>query len=170
MSTKYVDLSEPVYAEIETAVFKTYNTACILWIEEIVNPRLSAEFEQYKEELKNPNVHRLFHGTSEENANSIITNGFNAKVNKRSAYGNGTYFSTRAEYSRHYSKERGDNLAFMIVCDVACGKVCQGRANTPITNGFDSCTDNIKRPDMYIVDKRAAALPKYLVAFYPKAK
>jgi len=166
----YVEMSEPVYTEIETAVAVTYKNACIVWVERVENKDLETAYNEYKATFENPNEKRLFHGTDEGAARSIAYFGFSAKANKRSAYGNGTYFSTRAEYSRMYSKTAHDQIAFMLVCDVVCGKVAQGRANTDISAGFDSCTDRLNHPDMYIVNKREAAMPRYLVAFYPNAK
>jgi len=171
MSVNYVSLSNPVYSEIEKAVLATYQNACIVWVEEIKNPELEHQYVLYKAQFDEPNERRLFHGTSERISRIIIKEGFDSSKNKCSAYGLGTYFSTRAEYSRHYAKTRSkDDLAFMLVCDVTLGRTCQGHADRPIDPGYDSATDNMRKPDMYIVGRNDAVVPRYLVAFYPSAK
>jgi hypothetical protein len=158
-----------MYEEIENIVRKTYEHSCIVWIEKIKNETLENNFKQYISTLNPPNIKRLFHGTSEEIARIIIQEGFDPSKNKVSAHGLGVYFSTRAAYSKDYCKTtKGRDYVFMLVCDVATGKVCKGRHSQPITDGFDSATDNLNHPDMYIVNKREAALPLFLVAFYPK--
>jgi hypothetical protein len=169
MSVEYLKLSDPMYDEIENAVRRTYEHSCIVWIEKIKNEQLENEFKAYVSTLNTPNIKRLFHGTSEDIARIIIQEGFDPSKNKTSAHGLGVYFSTRAAYSKDYChRTKGREYVFMLVCDVATGKVCQGRNCKPIPHEFDSATDSLARPDMYIVNKRQAALPLYLVAFYPK--
>lgn len=169
MSVEFLKMSDPMYEEIENVVRKTYERSCIVWIEKIKNELLENEFKQYCSTLNPSNIKRLFHGTSEDIARIIIQEGFDPLKNKTSAHGLGTYFSTRAAYSKDYMhKTKGRDYVFMLVCDVATGKVCKGQGGKPIQKGFDSATDNLNHPDMYIVNKREAALPLYLVAFYPK--
>jgi hypothetical protein len=171
MSTSYLSLSDPNYSVIEADVLKTYKNACIVWVEEVKNPDLEHNYVLYKAQFDEPNEKKLFHGTSEQISRIIIREGFDSTKNKCSAHGLGTYFSTRAAYSRMYAKTRSkDQLAFMFICDVVTGRTCQGRGGQPIPSGFDSCTDNVKKPDMYVVGHNAAAVPRYLVAFYPSAK
>ena len=173
-SKTYIPLSDPMYEKIENQVRVTYNNSCILWIEYVMNPILSDAFDNYVESMKavgkQPNVLTLFHGTREGVARIIIEEGFNPSINRVCAHGLGTYFSTRAVYSKDYCVlEKGSQYAYMLVCDVAVGKSCRGKPNKPIDSGFDSATDSLYRPDMYIVNKREAALPKYLVCFMPNA-
>jgi hypothetical protein len=100
-----------------------------------------------------------------------MASGFDPDKAKVCAFGNGMYFSTRAEYSRYYSKTKHrEDLAYMLVCDVVCGKVAQGQSGRNIPEGSHSFTDNIRHPDMYIINKPYAAYPRYIVAFYPYAK
>lgn len=173
MSVTYLSLSDPKYDEIESHVRATYANSCIVWIEEISNPQLESAFIAYRDSFvppASPNVKRLFHGTNEAIARIIIQDGFDPSKNKASAYGLGVYFSTRALYSKDYCHPTGgQDYVYMLVCDVVTGKVGQGRSKKPIVAPYDSFTDSIKYPDMYIVNKREAALPKYLVAFYPNA-
>lgn len=166
MTTSYLNMSDKMYDYISEQVRKTYKNSCIVWIEQIENKTQKDMLAS----LSIPNIKTLFHGTTEDAARQIIFNHFDPVYKKVCAYGNGLYFSTRAEYSKSYSKMNRDQLAFMFVCDIAVGKVAQGQSGKNIPKGYDSFTDNIRNPDMYIVDKSEAIYPRYLVGFYPLAK
>jgi hypothetical protein len=161
----YVSMRSPVYSQIEKYIWATFNKACICWIEENKNPILLRKFEEYS--VGKAVVNNLFHGTNANNIDNITSGGFKPSLNRRSTYGNGVYFSTRAIYSKQYSIFRSSEMEYMFVCDVAVGKTAKGRANTNIPDKFDSFTDNLEQPDMYIVNKTEAAYPRYIVAFYP---
>jgi len=176
--TKYLSLNDPEYSKIENAILETYQNACICWIEEVENKELLGKYTAYKNTFVEPNEKRLFHGTNKENINSIIENGFDPTRNKASAYGLGTYFSTRAAYSKDYSlkgkkSKKGNpenDIAYLFVCDVVTGKTKQGSGLAKIPPGFNSFTDNVDKPDMYVVDKLEACFPRYVVGFYPYTK
>src|SRR3972149_8041610 len=170
MTTTYLDMNNKMYDYISQKVRDTYKNSCIVWIETIENKIQKDMFDKYIISLSEPNIKTLFHGTSEDSARSIIFNHFDPSYKKVCAYGDGIYFSTRAQYSKDYSKKSNDGIAFMFVCDVACGRVIQGRQKTTIPKEYNRFTDNIRKPDMYIVDKAEAIWPRYLVAFYPSAK
>lgn len=166
--TQYVKLSDPVYDFIEQSVLATYPNACIVWIEKVVNEDLEKAYQAYKATVRPSNEKRLFHGTSEDIARVIIKDGFDPSKAKVCAHGLGIYFSTRAAYSSVYCRRNaGQDYAFMLVVDVITGRVGEGKAYTAIPPEFNSVTDSLKRPDMYVVNKREAAMPRYLVAFYP---
>lgn len=171
MNCDYLSLSDPDYTRIENMVRKTYKNACIVWIEKVNNPLLREAYDAYKASINPPNEYVLFHGTNEDAARSIIRNGFDPSYSKTCAHGKGIYFSKRASYSKDYSKrKRGNDLAFMFVCDVVTGMCCQGSNNKPIPYPYNSATDNVAKPDMYIIDRREAAFPHFLVCFYPDAQ
>lgn len=170
MST-YVSLSDKLYDELSAKMRDTYPNVCIVWIEKLSNSELEEKYESYKRTLAVPNEKRLFHGTSEAIARVIAREGFDASKNKVSAHGVGTYFSTRAIYSSSYCKRAvGNDIAYMLVCDVALGRVGLGRSGVEIPKQFDSVCDNLKQPDMYVVNKREAGIGRFLIAFYPEAK
>jgi len=170
VKTEYLEMSDPMYDKIENAIRETYTNSCIIWIEKIHNPQLKLEFNTYYKTLSEPNIKMLFHGTNSKIARIIISEGFDSSKNKVSAHGLGTYFSTRAVYSKQYcTKLKDEDYSLMLICAVATGKFCQGIANKPIPDGYDSAVDIVRKPDMYIVNKRCAALPTYLVAFYMNA-
>lgn len=177
--TKYLSLNDPEYSKIENAVLETYKNACVIWIEQNENKELLQKYTAYKDTFSEPNEKRLFHGTSRENINNILENGFDPSRVKVCAYGRGIYFSTRAVYSKDYSlkgmsRKKGktgeDDIVYMFVCDVVTGKTTQGIGGAILPKEFDSFTDNINKPDMYIVNKSQACYPKHVVAFYPYVK
>lgn len=168
MSVSYLSLSDHVYEDIENRIRATYKDACIMWIEKIENPVLEKNYLKYQQTIHPPHIKTLFHGTSEKIARIIIKEGFDPAYNRTSVHGLGCYFATTAVYSKNYcKKEHGRDYVFMLVVDVVTGKSTKGRANTPIPGGYNSATNSTKKPTMYIVNKKEAALPKYLVAFYP---
>ena len=170
MVTTYVDMGDKAYDEIEAAIRATYTNSCICWIEKIKMDGLEERFNTYSSSLEEPNIQRLFHGTNEEICRKIIYEGFDPSFNKVSAHGLGVYFATRAQYSKTYARTSRDGMAYMLVCDVICGNVGKGLGGTHFGSQYNSVADNITSPNMYIVNRKDAALPRYLVAFYPGAK
>lgn len=163
----FVSLSDPQYDVVDAMIRATYPNCCIVWIQKINNPKLTELFDECERTVQPPNVKRLFHGTSESSAMKIIENGFDAAYNRTSAHGLGTYFATTARYSSNYMHHSsGREYVYMMVADVVTGKSTKGVANKPIPPKFDCVVDNPKRPSMYIVNKTAAAIPRYLCAFY----
>ena len=117
---------------------------------------------------------RLFHGTSNDVAKKICEEGFRPELNRAAAYGRGVYFATAAAYSKDYSctKRRGrrDEIVYLIVADVALGKSVVGMDNAILPNDADSFCDRVENPSIYVVNKREACCPRYLIAFYPDAR
>jgi hypothetical protein len=147
-----VTMSDKRYDEISGRVRKSYPDACILFIDELSNPFL--EDEQSK--LGGKEKKFLFHGTSEKNIDSICRNGFRCELNVRSAYGKGTYFSEYASYSINYtSTQKSDDIVYMFLCDVLADS---------------SHTKHAKGTGIYVTEHDYAGIPKFLIAFYPKAK
>ncbi len=169
MTTICLDLSDPEYDKISEFFKQTYPNSCIVWVEKIDNPDLLSNYEEYKKTIPEPNEKLLFHGTTEENARKILVSGFDPSLNKAFAYGKGVYFSKRSIYSRDFSMPSNDELAFMLLCSVVTGKVTKGYRGEKIPKNYNSFTNSIKNPHMYIVDRSEATMPRYLVAFYPAA-
>lgn len=163
-----LSMSDPEYDKVSSKGFKN---CCIMWIEKIQNPQLKNMYETYKSSVHPATEKRLFHGTSESVARIIAKEGFNPSLNKASMYGLGVYFATNASHSKPYASSRrtkGQELAYMLVCDVVVGNSCIGKPNQPIPEPFHSATD--KGHTIYVVNKKEAALPLYIVCFYPDAK
>jgi len=175
MSLVNIPLSDPIFDEVADMIRRSYNNACILWLDEVRNPLLQERYETYKEELRakcGTGVQELllFHGTKEYSINAIVRDGFDHTMNTTSAYGKGTYFAKEALLSTHYSKSGHDDISFMFVCKFACHTPCIGSTNKVIdTTKYDYAVNNIQSPTIYAIPNDDAALPVYVVAFYKNA-
>lgn len=133
--SRYVEMSEPVYDLLSTRIRESFPQSCVCWIEENTNTKLQDAFSNRKFEIAKRgaiNERLLFHGTSEEAVNSIITNGFDPEYNRASAYGKGTYFAKNASYSFTYMKPNKAGISFMFLCNVLIGTACNGSTNLQI--------------------------------------
>eukprot|EP00747_Dinoflagellata_sp_TGD_P101257 gnl/TRDRNA2_/TRDRNA2_168292_c0_seq2.p1 gnl/TRDRNA2_/TRDRNA2_168292_c0~~gnl/TRDRNA2_/TRDRNA2_168292_c0_seq2.p1 ORF type:complete len:417 (+),score=49.98 gnl/TRDRNA2_/TRDRNA2_168292_c0_seq2:26-1252(+) len=113
----------------------------------------------------NPNIKRLYHGTSCMGAKAIIAEGFKLPT-WSGMFGRGIYFADVPLKSWQYS-----NSQYLLVCDVALGQVKEMRTAAP---GFrpDACDSvvgtsfgqggSLRLPE-YVVYKPQQVLPKYLL-------
>jgi hypothetical protein len=170
-------LSNPIFDEVEAAIKQTYPNACILWVDEVINPELRKAYEDQRESLRNQRGSAaikelgLYHGTSEEAVYSIANAGFDPSKNITSAFGKGTYFAVAAAYSKNYAKpKRHDEVSFMMMCDVLVGKCCKGSSNSHIKTAlYDNSVDNATTPSIYVTPYKYGAYPKYIIAFHRNA-
>ena len=122
----------------------------------------------------------LFHGTGEDTALKIMSQGFNRnfgflEVNKNALtmYGKGVYFAANASYSssHRYSKPNGAGEQQMFACRVLVGEYCLGRKDQPTpdvrqgTELFDSTVDDVNKPEIFVTYHDAQAYPEYLITF-----
>ena len=123
-------------------------------------------FQMKAEEMRqrgvNPREMYLWHGLPVSKLTSLLRNGFLRDYGKRQAYGNGTYFATKASYSMHdgYSipeKNGSDMEKVLVLARVLVGDSCFGQQgmNVPETKKdghiCDSMVDNMSSPSMYIL-------------------
>lgn len=166
-----VGLYDPIYDEISNKIRETYKNVCVLWVDKINNEKLTNKYEMRKKEIKEKRGDvkelKLFHGTSEKCAESIIINGFDVSKNIKSAYGKGTYFSTSASMSQTYSKSSNDKCSFIFLSKVLIGNCCDGNTDRKInTNIYDNFVNNSISPSIYVTPYNDGALPLYLISFY----
>lgn len=171
-SSEYLELG-PEFDMISCLVRETFPQSCIVWIEKNHNLWLKQLYDDYRQKLSPTNERMLFHGTSEPIARSIMKEGFDPTKCVSACNGVGIYFSPAAQVSASYSRGKQDqnsniDLAFMLCCDVALGTSCRLGWNQKIPQGFNS-GESYQTPPEYVIDKREAAYPKYLIAFYPDA-
>jgi hypothetical protein len=177
MEFRGISLSSPIYDDITKLIRLSYPNACVLYIDEIINNSLLSKYHQRKTNIEQLRGHEhvkelmLFHGTKIDFINNIATNGFMKRFNKVSAYGKGTYFSTKASYSSHYTDKDVTDISYMFVCDVLVGKytIVKGPQEIDI-NLYDNSVNNIKTPDIYVTPYDDGAYPRYLVAYHKNAK
>jgi len=160
MNYQPISMSSKIYDELVKNLRKSYPNACVLYIDKIVNNYLSTRFEDKKKEMEergeNTNEMILYHGTNSTSVNSIASEGYLSSMNKRSAYGHGTYFSSEAYHSKLYTDVSKNDESFMLVNRVLLGK-----------NEGNLITDKSR---IYVVKEDECILPEYVVCFYKNAE
>ncbi|NWY57592.1 PAR14 polymerase, partial [Chionis minor] len=171
------------YKDVQERFLKTCQSFKIEKIERIQNPFFWKAYQIKKLEMDNKNGNTnnerlLFHGTSKESLNLINDRGFNRSYAGMhgAAFGNGTYFAVNANYSASdvYSKPDVNGKKYMYLARVLVGEYCQGTRGsiTPAAKNannsidlFDSATDNVSQPSMFIIFNDIQAYPEYLITF-----
>jgi len=132
-----------------------------------------------------PGTHTVwaFHGSADRQAiESIVTNpvaGFQplaSGTRGASLWGLGTYFARDASYVAHggFCGPPTNDGRQMLMCLVATGMPCLG---DPYHKGvlpfrvrphrYNSSVDSLSSPEIYIIQHPGAAIPAYLITFYP---
>ncbi|NXD82845.1 PAR14 polymerase, partial [Halcyon senegalensis] len=171
------------YRDVQERFLKTCTTLKIEKIERVQNPYFWKAYQIKKREMDDKNGNRnneklLFHGTSKESLILINNYGFNRSYAGMHAanFGNGTYFAVNANYSANdmYSKPDVNGKKYMYLARVLVGEYSQGTRGsiTPAARSahnsidlFDSSTDNVNRPSMFIIFNDIQAYPEYLITF-----
>uniref|UniRef100_A0A3Q2D0V0 Poly [ADP-ribose] polymerase n=1 Tax=Cyprinodon variegatus TaxID=28743 RepID=A0A3Q2D0V0_CYPVA len=171
------------YRRVEEGFKRTANKT----IERLQNIHLRRAYEVQKKQISQKNKHEgganekfLYHGTTQDNCNSIMTTGFNRRFSGQNAtsYGKGTYFAVDASYSCNptYSRPAADGSQLMFVVRVLTGVYTLGhkRMRVPPPRDeqqpqfrYDSVVDRMDRPNMFVVFHDNQAYPDYLITFKP---
>ncbi|XP_062830387.1 protein mono-ADP-ribosyltransferase PARP14 isoform X2 [Anolis carolinensis] len=185
MRVKVVNLNPEVkeYVTVKQIFCQTCNSWTIEKIERIQNPFYWQAYQIKKQEMDAKNGHannerNLFHGTASTSLTLINNSGFNRSYAGMHAavYGNGTYFAVDASYSAHdtYSKPDANGRKYMYFARVLVGDYCVGaqglivpqpKNTTDPTNLYDSMTDNIQKPTLFVTFNDIQAYPEYLITF-----
>ncbi|XDV54105.1 hypothetical protein PO909_022468 [Leuciscus waleckii] len=169
------------YAEVEKEFKRTGLTSNIIEIERIQNSALWRNYTIKKEELEEKNKHknneqRLFHCTGPDKTDQINHHGFNRSYagTHGAMYGNGTYFAVDPSYSAQgYSKLDVNGHKRMYLARVLVGDFTQGKPGLPVPPAkssnsadlYNSVTDNISNPTMFVIFNDVQAYPEYLITF-----
>ncbi|NXN73409.1 PAR15 polymerase, partial [Himantopus himantopus] len=171
------------YRDVQQRFLKTCQSLKIEKIERIQNPFFWKAYQIKKRDMDNKNVNinnerLLFHGTNKESLTLINNYGFNRSYAGMHAavFGNGTYFAVNASYSASdtYSKPDVDGKKYMYLARVLVGEYSRGTKGsiTPAAKNasnsidlFDSSTDNVNQPSMFIIFNDIQAYPEYLITF-----
>ncbi|XP_053199088.1 protein mono-ADP-ribosyltransferase PARP14-like [Scomber japonicus] len=178
---------QPSSAEYRTVkeAFKRTVTKTVMKIERLQNAHLRRAYEVQKKHISEKNGQAsgageklLYHGTTQDNCDSIMKTGFNRRFagQNATAYGLGTYFAVHASYSAHptYSKPATDGTQLMFVARVLTGIYTQGRSDMRVPpplndqqphERYDSVVDKMDNPSMYVVFHDNQAYPDYLITF-----
>lgn len=177
---------EPGQSEYNSVKDK-FSRTCLCYtiekIERIQNAFLWQSYQIRKKHMvvKNgraDNERILFHGTDANSVPYVNHHGFNRSYAGRNdaAYGKGTYFAVDASYSADdiYSRPDSNGRKHVYVARVLTGVYTLGRrglitppAKNPFdsTDLFDSATDNIQHPTLFVVFSDNQAYPEYLITF-----
>lgn len=171
------------YADVQERFLQTCPLFRIEKIERVQNQYLWKNYQIKKCEIDKKNGNRnnerlLFHGTSQESLTLINKKGFNRSYAGMHAanFGNGTYFAVNASYSANdiYSKPDGNGKKYMYLARVLVGEYSLGKkgsitpAKKNVSNSvdlYDSSTDNVNQPSMFIIFNDIQAYPEYLITF-----
>ncbi|NXG22938.1 PAR14 polymerase, partial [Grallaria varia] len=171
------------YRDVQERFLQTCQSFKIEKIERVQNPYFWKAYQIKKRQMDDKNgttnnERLLFHGTSKESLTLINNHGFNRSYAGMHAanFGNGTYFAVNANYSAQdtYSKPDVHGKKYMYLARVLVGQYSQGKRgsltpaaknpNNP-TDLFDSSTDNMNQPAMFIIFNDIQAYPEYLITF-----
>ncbi|TKS92985.1 Poly [ADP-ribose] polymerase 15 [Collichthys lucidus] len=165
--------------------FKRTSTKTVMKIERLQNVHLRRAYEVQEKKLSDKNKQEggageklLYHGTTEDNCDSIMKTGFDRRFagQNATAYGLGTYFAVNASYSANptYSKPAADGTQLMFVARVLTGLYTQGTSDMKVPpprtdlqsdDRYDSVVDKMDNPNMYVVFHDNQAYPDYLITF-----
>uniref|UniRef100_A0A8C2BU27 Poly [ADP-ribose] polymerase n=1 Tax=Cyprinus carpio TaxID=7962 RepID=A0A8C2BU27_CYPCA len=156
------------FAKVEKEFRRTNLTNNIIEIERVQNGALWKSYMIKKEELEDKNKHKnneklLFHGQT-----------FFAFVSISAMYGNGTYFAVDPNYSAQgYSAPDAKGHKRMYLVRVLVGDFTQGKQGLPAPPAkssnnadlYNSVTDNMTNPTMFVIFNDVQAYPEYLITF-----
>ncbi|KAM4626889.1 protein mono-ADP-ribosyltransferase PARP14-like [Discoglossus pictus] len=181
VKTVLLNPGDPEYTDVQNKF--AMSSLKIIKIERIQNRTLWLNYQIKKQSMdtKNGNTNnekQLFHGTSPDTIKHVIQNGYNRSYAGKNAacYGNGTYFAVNASYSASdvYSKPDTNGYKYMYLAQVLTGISCTGsqgmlaplpKSNDDQTDLYDSATNNIANPVMYVIFNDIQAYPEYLITF-----
>uniref|UniRef100_C3Y5P2 Poly [ADP-ribose] polymerase n=1 Tax=Branchiostoma floridae TaxID=7739 RepID=C3Y5P2_BRAFL len=184
---KVVELSEGSLEFQETYMYFTKTIgdmpSKVVKIERIQNPALWRQYQVKKEKMDRTNKaanneRRLFHGTSTSSCSHINAHGFNRSFCGKNAtlYGNGVYFAVESSFSAkdQYSLPATKHNKHVYLARVLVGEATIGRQGmivpppkdpTNKTVLYDSVTNNVKNPNIFVIFHDTQAYPEYLITF-----
>lgn len=174
--------------EFQTVVKNFYETIQqhhskirIIKVEKLMNKLLYSQYKLKKASVEqgaaNPQVERtLYHGTSESSVKEICVHGFNRSFCGKNAtvYGQGVYFAVNSALSiaDQYSPPNADRHKYIFVCKVLTGDYTLGnhsmrtaplKETGDIPLRYDSVTDDITKPTLFVIFNDTQAFPEYLI-------
>lgn len=153
----------------------------IVKVEKLMNKLLYSQYNLKKASVKQgaayPEVERtLYHGTSESSVKEICVHGFNRSFCGKNAtvYGQGVYFAVNSALSTsdQYSPPNVDGHKYIFVARVLTGDYTLGdhsmktaplKETGDIPLRYDSVTDNINKPTLFVIFNDTQAFPEYLI-------
>ncbi|XP_029977063.1 protein mono-ADP-ribosyltransferase PARP10 [Salarias fasciatus] len=180
-----VDVDSDEFQDVVKEFYKTihefHSKIRIIQVEKIQNRLLYNQYKLKKASISQratyPEIERtLYHGTSETSVKEICIHGFNRSFCGKNAtvYGQGVYFAVNSSLSVQdtYSPPNADGYKYVFVCKVLTGdytKGCSSMKTTPLKETgdiplrYDSVTDNISKPSMFVIFNDTQAFPEYVI-------
>lgn len=153
----------------------------IIQVEKLMNRLLYNQYRLKKASVLQsatyPEIERtLYHGTSESSVKEICIHGFNRSFCGKNAtvYGQGVYFAVNSALSvqDQYSPPNADGHKYVFVSKVLTGDYttgCHAMKTAPLKESadmplrYDSVTDNITKPTLFVIFNDTQAYPEYLI-------
>ncbi|CAL8296723.1 unnamed protein product [Lota lota] len=153
----------------------------IVKVEKLGNRLLYNQYKLKKASIYQSGIHNevertLYHGTSESSVKDIYLHGFNRSFCGKNAtvYGQGVYFAVNSALSVNdqYSPPNADGHKFIFVAKVLTGDFTLGcntmkaaplKESSDIPLRYDSVTDNLSNPSMFVIFNDTQAYPEYLI-------
>uniref|UniRef100_A0A3B3ZDH5 Poly [ADP-ribose] polymerase n=1 Tax=Periophthalmus magnuspinnatus TaxID=409849 RepID=A0A3B3ZDH5_9GOBI len=150
-------------------------------VDKLMNKLLYSQYQLKKASVQQaavyPQVERtLYHGTSESSVKEICVHGFNRSFCGKNAtiFGQGVYFAVNSalSISQQYSPPNVDGHKFIFVAKVLTGDYTKGdhsmktaplKETGDIPLRYDSVTDDITWPTMFVIFNDTQAFPEYLI-------
>ena len=166
-----------------SAFTKTVTNADVVSVERIENPKLREAYDAKLKEMMSVNgasaeeTERkwLFHGTAEDNVSKIASFGFDKRFAGKDAvmYGKGNYFARDASLSAStkYNPPNAAGIQHMLLVRVAVGAYCLGKKDAMEPDAradgrpYDSTTNDLDNPGLFVIYDNAQAFPEYLIKF-----
>ncbi|XP_017276560.1 protein mono-ADP-ribosyltransferase PARP10 [Kryptolebias marmoratus] len=176
-SDEFQDVVKNFYGTIQ----EYHSKIRIIQVEKLMNRLLYNQYKLKKasvlQQSTHPTIERtLYHGTSEASVKEICVHGFNRSFCGKNAtvYGQGVYFAVNSALSvqDQYSPPNTDGYKFVFVSKVLTGdftKGCHSMKTAPLKETgdiplrYDSVTDDISRPTMFVIFNDTQAFPEYLI-------
>ncbi|XP_043849442.1 protein mono-ADP-ribosyltransferase PARP14-like [Dromiciops gliroides] len=174
---------KPEYMAIENHFNQNCSDYKIEKIERIQNRNLWNLYNTRKKNMDDQNGHtnnekRLFHGTAADSVSHVNSQGFNRSYAGKNAiaWGKGTYFAVSARYSAddRYSKPDINGKKYMYYARVLTGDYILGDSSFVVPPPkstqdsnilYDSVTDNIQNPTLFVIFYDSQSYPDYLITF-----